>query len=1158
MSASEPVDQLARDRITTTGLADTLFVEAGAGTGKTSTLVARLVRLVTHEHVALREIAAITFTEAAAAELRDRVRRSFEFACAGDDPVVAERCRDALADLDGAAISTLHAFAQRILSEHPIEVAIPPRVDVLDEVQSTLAFEARWRDSVTRWQADPVFEPLIVRLHSADVMVQSQNRASLKDIAAVLNANWDRLEDIDLGAIRAPALLARRTLHSAIDHVLSLAADCRANDDRLLGHLIAIAPELRELRDADPADDDLLVRLLTNHGRWTAGGWGKKANWPDVDAARAALVALDAAATVLRERAVDDILAVWLVVLREFTLAAAHARRDRGELEFHDLLVLARRLLRTSDFARRALHERYTRLLLDEFQDTDPIQIELAMLIASAPDPGGVDASNEWSTLSAPSGRVFVVGDPKQSIYRFRRADIALFQRAREVFGAAAHVALVANFRTVEPIVSWVNAVFGALMPVERAGQPRYSALAPTRRASESADHQVCLFGPCHDDDPDASTLREREAADVAAIVDTIRHDPASRPVWQVGRDGLGAWRDATCADITVLIPSRQSLPMLEAALAERDVPYRIDTSTLVFDSPEIRDLLSIVAAVDDPSDELATVAALRSPVLACNDRDLFAWVQAGGSWDYRATVPVACVGGAVAESMAALACWHEAARWCEPGTLLEQIVRSRDVFALALSHRRPRDAWRRVRFLIDQARRFADVGGGHLRAFLDWTALQRREGSRVPEPLLPETDDDAVRVMTFHGAKGLEFPIVVLSGLTTQENAGRRGPQVHWDSAGRPAVRLSSAATTENFDVLNDFESEMDADEKLRLLYVGATRARDHLFVSTHRRPRNVVKVDTHAARVHLTSADAGSGLWLGIDPMASLALAWPAGAGSDTRVVNRTTLDQPDQPDPQVTAHAFAAWCAVRSRLERTGAARSVWSATALAHAVHEATPGSPGSPGASVELPAGIAEAVDSVTRDEHAARSHGRAGTVFGRTVHAVLQHATVGDLTALVALAEQAVADAALPATAVADVCASAASVLAAPTVQAALGSARHWREMSVYAPLVAGVTDAPVLEGFVDLLAEIDGELVLVDYKTDRVEHRLLDAHVERYTPQLAAYAAAIEVATGRVVDRAVLVFSGVVGAGGAIERTVPDLAAARRHITAFLTQNGR
>ena len=1152
MSASEPVDQLARDRITTTGLADTLFVEAGAGTGKTSTLVARLVRLVTHEHVALREIAAITFTEAAAAELRDRVRRSFERGCVGDDPVVAERCRDALADLDGAAISTLHAFAQRILSEHPLEVAIPPRVDVLDEVQSTLAFEARWRDSVTRWQADPVFEPLIVRLYSADVMVQSHNRASLKDIAAVLNANWDRLEDIDLGVVRAPVPLVRRMLHSAIDHVLLLAADCRDSDDRLLGHLIAIAPELRALRDADPADDDLLVRLLTNHGRWTAGGWGKKANWPDVDAARAALVALDVAATALRERAVDDILAVWLVVLREFTLGAAHARRDRGELEFHDLLVLARRLLRTSGFARRALHERYTRLLLDEFQDTDPIQIELAMLIASAPDPAPAHASTEWSTLSPPAGRVFVVGDPKQSIYRFRRADIALFQRAREVFGDAAHVALVANFRTVEPVVSWVNAVFGALMPVERTGQPRYTALAPTRRASGSADHRVCLFGPCHGDDPDASTLREREAADVAAIVDTIRHDPASRPVWQVGPDGLGAWRDATCADITVLIPSRQSLPMLEAALAARDVPYRIDTSTLVFDSPEIRDLLSIVAAVDDPSDELATVGALRSPVLACNDRDLFAWVQAGGAWDYRVSAPVACTDGAVAESMAALAGWHEAARWCEPATLLEQIVRTRDVFALALSHRRPRDAWRRVRFLIDQARRFADVGGGHLRAFLDWTALQRREGSRVPEPLLPETDDDAVRVMTFHGAKGLEFPIVVLSGLTTQESAGRRGPQVHWDGAGRPAVRLSSAATTENFDVLNDFESEMDADEKLRLLYVGATRARDHLFVSTHRRPRNVDKVDTHAARVHITSADAAAGLWLGIDPVASPARARPAGAGSNAGVVSGTTLDQ---PDPQVTAQAFAAWCAVRSRLERAGAARSVWSATAVAHGVHAATQT---SPAAAVELPDGIVEAVDAVTRDEHAARSHGRGGTVFGRAVHAVLQHATVGDLDALAALAEQAVTDAALPAQAVADVCASAASVLAAPTVAAALGSARHWRELSVCAPLVAGVTDAPLLEGFVDLLAEINGELVLIDYKTDRVDRGSLDAHVERYAPQLAAYATAIEVATGRVVDRAVLVFSGVVGARDAIERTVPDLAAACRSVKAFLTQNGR
>ena len=1165
MSVAVPVDQPARDRITTTGLADTLFVEAGAGTGKTSTLVARLVRLVTHEQVALREVAAITFTEAAAAELRDRVRRAFEAGRAAGDPVVADRCREALADLDGAAIATLHAFARRILSEHPIEVSIPPRVDVLDEVQSTLAFEARWRDGVARWLAEPTFEPLIVRLHSADVQLQSSTRASLKDVARVLDANWDRLEDIDLGPVRAPSPLDRRALHAAIDAVFALADHCLAADDLLLAHLERITRELHEVRAADPASDDLLVRLLTKRGKWTAGRSGKQANWPDVDTARAAFVTLDAAASALRGRAVDEILAAWLVVLRDFTLAAARERRDRGELEFHDLLVLARRLLRTSDAARRALHERYTRLLLDEFQDTDPIQIELAMLIAAEATSSAGGALADWSTLLAPSGRVFVVGDPKQSIYRFRRADIALFQRARDVFGVPAHVALVANFRTVAPIVAWVNGVFGALMPEERAGQPRYAAIAATRQASDAVDHQVCLYGTCHEDDPDAATLREREAADVAAIVQTIRRNPASRPVWHVGLDGVGAWRPATCADVTVLIPSRQSLPMLEAAFAASDVPYRIDSSTLVFDSPEIRDLLSIVAAVDDPSDELATVAALRSPVLACNDRELFAWVQAGGSWDYRDPAPSAAARGAVAEAMAALAGWHDSARWCEPATLLESIVRTRDVFALALAHRRPRDAWRRVRFLIDQARCFADVGGGHLRAFLEWTALQRREGSRVPEPLLPETDDDAVRVMTFHGAKGLEFPIVVLSGLTTVDSVGRRGPQVHWDAAGRPEVRLNADAVTENFDVLNDFESEMDADEKLRLLYVGATRARDHLFVSTHRKPRNDDRVDTHAARMYATSASAAPGLWQAVAPVATLAALAPLIASPAPAPA--TVTFPPATADPRVTAEAFVGWCAGRERLLAAGGARSVWSATALAEAIAAppATAMVPASAAATVPAaPVGgddvsdaIIEAADTVTRDGLTARTPGRGGTAFGRAVHAVLQFASPDDLAGVAALVARAVVDEALPADAIDDVHRAVARVFSSPTTAAAFASPRQWREVAVCASL-GPTPGAPLLEGFVDLLAEIDGSLVLVDYKTDRVEVGALEALVARYAPQLAAYAEAIEVATGRVVDLAVLVFAGAIGATAAIECTVVDLPAVRRSVVSFVAQNDR
>jgi ATP-dependent helicase/nuclease subunit A len=1131
------VDHDARERITVGGVNETLFVEAGAGTGKTSTLVARIVQLVLHEEESLADLAAITFTEAAAAELRDRVRHALVREAAEGDESRRERAAAALADFDVAAITTLHGFALRLLSEHPIDVAIPPRVEVLDEVQSLLAFEDRWQKAVQRWQTDPRYEAHVVRLWSCNIELRRRNGSSLQDVAAVFDDNWDRLEDLPVVALRDPVRLDRTALRAAIDAALACRSWCTNPDDRMVARIDEREPQLRTLRDVDPDDDERLLTLLAAHTKLDHGNAGSKKHWPDLGAVRACLQEVDAEVAALRRRAVDDILTIWMGILRDLTLEAALVRRDAGRLEFHDLLVLARRLLRTSPAARRAVHQRYRRLLLDEFQDTDPIQIELALRIAAAPDAQPAD----WRALEPPPGRLFVVGDPKQSIYRFRRADIGLFHQARTLFGDDAAVSLTQNFRTVEPIVAWVNAVFDALMPEATPSQPRYRPLVAARAPSAPSVHLVTRFGPAHPDAPSAADLREREAADVAAIIADIRAHPASRPVAERHPDGE-RWRPARLADVTILIPSRTSLPMLEAALAALDLPYRVDTSTLVFDSPEVRDLLTVLRALDDPADAVAVVGALRSPLFACADTDLFDWAQAGGRWDYRQAArpdhePADAASPVVAAALGRLSTWHDDARWCEPAVLLERIVRERDVFVVGLTERRPRDAWRRTRFLIDQARQFADVQGGHLRAFVRWAELQRNEGARVPEPLLPDLDDDAVRIMTFHGAKGLEFPIVILSGLTTRPRAATGGPQVRWETTGHPQVTMGKQRSTDRFDVLNEFESEMDADEKLRLLYVGATRARDHLFVSTHRLAKDADKPDaTFATRLDAVCEASAADLtatWVpdrsgdaSLAPVASV-LDAPVAAVADASVADASVVDEP--------VAAFVEWCDRRARLLAVAAThRPVWSATALAATLVERE--------GSVDLPDG-AEGGPPVVPGEGDVAVLGEpdalgvepwpGGTAFGRAVHAVLEHAPAA--CAAAELAEIAARAAGAEGQSAALVARAAGEVLASPTVRRALASA-HWRELELAAPL-----GGSLVEGVIDLLADIDGALVLVDYKTDRVPISGLDARVTAYAPQLATYALAVETITGRPVARAVLVF---VGPDGAVEREVPDLAA--------------
>ena len=227
------------------------------------------------------------------------------------------------------------------------------------------------------------------------------------------------------------------------------------------------------LRDCDDALEAVVI--LDSDSKWSMSR-GQKKNWPDVERVRGALKDFEAAADRVVAAASAAVLAQWRWRLAIFTLDAAEQRRREGTLEFHDLLVLARRLVRRSPSARRALHDRYTHLVIDEFQDTDPIQVELVTLIATGDDDVG---DRPWTDLDVAPGRLCFVGDPKQSIYRFRRADVALFRAACERFAPSGQpVSLVQNFRTVPTVLQWINHVFGALMqggPPDQ--QPPYRGL---------------------------------------------------------------------------------------------------------------------------------------------------------------------------------------------------------------------------------------------------------------------------------------------------------------------------------------------------------------------------------------------------------------------------------------------------------------------------------------------------------------------------------------------------------------------------------------------------------------------------------------------------------------------------------------------------------
>ena len=765
-----PLDEAARQRVRHE-LNDTLFVEAGAGSGKTSALVGRVVELVI-SGVEMRHIAAITFTDKAALELRDRIRKELEErAHSSTAALEAERCREALDQVDAAAISTLHAFAQRILSEHSVDAGLPPSIEVLDEISSQVAFDQRWRDFLDQLLDEPEHGDLLLLADTLGIKLDEH----LRDVAEVFADNWDLLAD-SVGEAERPGRPRVDSIVDIISSVLDMAQHCTDPDDKLIEPIERLAAWGQALSSASDWLDT--VCLLRNPGV-TGASRGRAANWPDVAAVRDTIKAALAEAEAELARMGDRTIRSLANVIKEFTLEHVEERRATGRLEFHDLLVLARQMMRdqaTGYSVRSSLAARYRRLLLDEFQDTDPIQIELAVLIASDdPDAG----QQPWPDIAVQPGRLFFVGDPKQSIYRFRRADVALFLQARSSF-ATEPVRLDTNFRTVGPIIEWINGVFAELIQFEPGRQPDYQPLHSWRAPHPDAPHPVTVLGAEPHSEGSAEDLRHAEAADVAAIVRAALADE-----WLVN-DGGDAWRPCRPGDITILLPARTSLPALERALEREGIDYRAETSSLVWSTAEIRELMAILRAIDDPSDELSIATALRSAAYGCGDDDLYRWKRVfRGSWNHQHDLPASApFDDPVRLAMAHLGELHRSRTWTTPSALVERIIRDRRLLELGVVRGRPRDVWRRLRFVQDQARAYVDSEGGSLRQFLAWAHLQSAEGSRVAETLLPETDADAVRIMTVHGSKGLEFPITILAEAADQGSRSGSPTTAMWSSS--------------------------------------------------------------------------------------------------------------------------------------------------------------------------------------------------------------------------------------------------------------------------------------------------------------------------------------------------------------------------------------
>ena len=593
--------------------------------------------------------------------------------------------------------------------------------------------------------------------------------------------------------------------------------------------------------------------------------------------------------------------------------------------------------------------------------------------------------------------------------------------------------------------------------------------------------------------------------------------------------------RPTDLRDVCILIRSRTGLGILTRALEYYGIPYRLEGRSLVFGTQEVQDLLNCLRAINDPSDEVSIVAALRSPAFACSDVMLARWSDAGGTWNYQSRLMeegepaeenqnkrrqrLAELGSdfPVRAGLLKMRAYHQMRQNTGVARLIAAFIRDRRLEELDLAENRPREIWRRRRFLEEQARQLEQAGEANpgsppltLHTFLQWAELQQEEGARITEVAVPETDDDAVRIMTMHAAKGLEFPIVILLGL--EQNPSVTNPATLFDSStGWAEVKLGGLQSP-GYAALVEWEKTHAATELVRLAYVAATRARDHLIVSMYRSTASRNRHgDGIVAQIARLEEDAPL-------PHTRMSVRADGGLGLQSSVVGAAA---PPEYSPET-------W-----QQKRTGSVQSrsfpqAVTATSVAKVL--------ASSGADIED--------KDAERDNEATDHAGRGGTAFGSALHEVLQVA-VGRISDGLPLAGDAAVDDVLSElnprleelaqhyaqdygvlTSAEDIARLANRALRTPAVLAGLMAPQLWSEIPVAASFETprGVV---VIEGIIDLLyRDNDGQLVILDYKSDRVDSdAAVAAKLDHYRMQGAAYAAAVERATGDTVKAVQFLF---------------------------------
>ena len=844
-----------------------ICVTAGAGSGKTTVLVERYLKILREGNADPQEIVAITFTDKAAAEMKERIIEELSLheereRSEQDNPLQGLREK-----MGTAHISTIHAFCSRILREFPFQAGVPANFSILQGIDQKLLLqetvketlrdiatkeEDKHRDAFTRLLQRYGGQQKLVDLLSTMINQRDALEHLMQEIyrhpndteirGALQKRVRERKQQIQerlMSTIDIPEFI--RCLNAVLQVARGRNAEAVRDLTQQLETLYAQNPDAPELPKLLKQIADLIT--IKNGNIAKSAFIGTRVDTTDIDTEINGLVsaAKKIKALPLLENEKDDdktdpvetdneneanevetdddfllsTIRDLLTLYTRISKAYTTAKLSQGTLDFNDLQLRTRDLLQNNEGIRQALIKRHKYYMVDEYQDTNELQYELVMLL-----------TNELK-----SANLFIVGDPKQSIYGFRGADVRVFEKTKQeiIKAEGRDIRLTENFRSLRDTVGFVNYFFDHLMAdgQENEFEVEYEALTQARPVKTNGAVEI-LIGKQDEDSADEYTL-------IAQHIKNMKNSKVK--ISERGKNGAEVERSIAYDDIAILIRSRRHLPDIENALLEADIPHLTTGGVGFYQRQEIYDIWNYLNFLNDPTENQTSLAAiLRGPAFGISDTELYeiSLQEAASFWDktqkYQRASDNLCT------AIATLKRHSQFARRMPVNQLIVTIVNETGMIGTLETGKQGQQRWSNYQKLLELARNFdGDENKQILPNFIEFLDILITEEPQEGQAPV-EASSGAVRIMTIHAAKGLQFPIVILPRLD-------RGPQTDREPFIDEAFGIGFSPLNPDKDYsktepdivthMKNRTNEKETAEKKRLFYVGTTRAKDRLILS-------------------------------------------------------------------------------------------------------------------------------------------------------------------------------------------------------------------------------------------------------------------------------------------------------------------------------------